>query len=135
MHVHIRRTKWVSGKLRAVDPVSSEQNCSPEAHLILVMLEPTEAALGCYWFNQTLTGEIRWLETSIIKQRSITRTPPNLIALRPNITAKAITQRARSTQQTPSNIRRMLANTANKRMQESAAKMSIEVRLASGLYF
>jgi hypothetical protein len=58
MHVHSRRTKWVASDDGSVDPVASEQNCSPETHLILLMLEQTETSLGCYWFNQTLTGEI-----------------------------------------------------------------------------
>jgi cell fate regulator YaaT (PSP1 superfamily) len=85
--------------------------------------------------NKQLTGEIQWLETSTIKQRSITRTPPNPIAPQPNITAKATTQRAKSIQQTPSNIRRMLANTANKRIPRVSSKSEHEARFTSGLYF
>ena len=82
--------------------------------------------------NKQLTGEIQWLETSTIKQRSITRTPPNPIAPQPNIMAKAITQRAKSIQQTPSNIRRMLANTANKRMPRVGSKSENRGRICVG---
>jgi hypothetical protein len=49
--------------------------------------------------------------------------------------AKAITQKAKSIQQTPSNIPRMLANTANKRIPRVSNKNEREARFASGLYF
>ena len=69
------------------------------------------------------------------RQRSITRTLPNPIAPQPNIMAKAITRKAKSIQQTPSNIPRMLANTANKRIPRVSNKNEREARFASGLYF
>jgi hypothetical protein len=121
MNVHIRRTKWVSSSCGPVNPVAWAKLLTRDRFDFL-MLEPTETSLGCYRFNKTLMGEIQWLETSTIKQRSTTRTPPNLIGPRPNIMAKAITQRAKSIQQTPSNIRKMLANTANKRMPRVSSK-------------
>ena len=61
-----------------------------------------------------LAGETQWLEKSTIKQLNITKTPPNPTAPRPSIMRKATTPRAKSTQQTPSNIPKMLANIANR---------------------
>jgi hypothetical protein len=47
---------WLASNYGPVDPVASEQNCSPESDLILLLLEPTSTSLGCYRFSQTLNG-------------------------------------------------------------------------------
>jgi len=82
---------------------------------LTALAEPIEASPSCHPITQILTGEIQWLKTSTTKQLNITRMPPNPIALRPNIMPRATTRRGKNIQPAPSNIPRMLANTANKR--------------------
>lgn len=60
------------------------------------------------------TSRRKWPKKSIRKQPNITRTLPNLTAPQPNIMERATTQRAKNTQQTPSNIPKMLANTVSR---------------------
>jgi hypothetical protein len=66
-------------------------------------------------FPFTPAGEVRWLETNIIKQPNTMKTLPDRTALPLNITGRAITTRAENTQQTRSNTLKMRASTASRR--------------------
>jgi hypothetical protein len=86
--------------------------------------EPSEPSPSFPDLREPEPGEIRWLETNTIKLLNIMRMPPNLIVRQPNTMAKATTQKAKNTQPTPSNILRMLANTASKRTPKASSKSS-----------
>src|ERR1700728_1253320 len=118
-----QRKKSIIANYGSMGPVASEHNRSSRDRFKFLDTG-TNRKVGRLPFNSSeyQPGEIQWLETSTIRQRSITRTPQNPIVRQPNIMAKATTQRAKSIQQTPSSIRRMPANTANKRIPKVSSK-------------
>ena len=79
-----------------------------------LIAEPNLRGGGFPWAPLTPTGGIQWLATNTIKQPNTMKMLPSPTALPRNITARAITQRAKSTQAVPSNTLKTLANIASR---------------------
>ena len=79
-----------------------------------LIAEPNLRGGGFPWSPLIPTGGIQWLATNTIKQPNTMKMLPSRTALPRNITARAITQRAKSTQAVLSNTLKTLANIASR---------------------